>query len=81
MIIGLKHGAEDPKDKAAKEKVYTLAVQLMNEFRARSGSLFCRDLIGFDIGTNKDPAKLKIISERCPGFIRNAAEILEEMLQ
>ena len=81
MIIGLKHGGEDAKDKSSKENVYALAAGLMKEFTIRNGSIICQDLIGFNIGSNKDPEKLKIISKRCPGFIRDAAGILEEILQ
>jgi C_GCAxxG_C_C family probable redox protein len=80
MILSLRYGAIDAKDSLSNEKTHNLAGEFMKKFEARNNSVVCRDLIGFDIGANNIPEKNKIISQRCPGFIKDAAEIVEEML-
>ena len=45
MVIGLKHGRTRAEDDAAKEKTYALCHELVRRFRARHGSLLCRDLL------------------------------------
>lgn len=80
MIIGLKYGARDEGDRIAKDKTYEQAEAFLNEFKARNGSLICRELIGFQIGRNNGPEKNAVIAQRCPVFVKNAAEILEKIL-
>lgn len=81
MIISLKHGATDVNNSAAKEKTYNLAGKFIKKFEARNNSAMCRDLLGFDISDNSYPDKNKIISEKCPKYIKDAAGIIEEMLR
>lgn len=83
MVIGLKYGATSAQDRLAKEKTYQL-VRLFNErFTARNPSVICKELLGCDIST---PAGLDAAKERdlfstlCPKLVRDAAEILEELL-
>lgn len=80
MVISLMHGAADARDRVSKDKTYYLAGEFMKRFEARNDSVVCRDLIGFDIGADNSPKKNMIISQRCPKFIQDAAEIVEEML-
>jgi len=81
MVLGLTY---DPEDPDAREKVYSLVRRYADKFVAHNGSLLCKDLLGYDIST---PEGLKIIKEKkitsevCPRVDRDAAEILEEMLQ
>lgn len=81
MIISLKHGSTDADNNASKEKTYRLAGEFIIKFKARNNSVLCRDLIGFDISDNSYPDKNKIISEKCPEYIKDAAGIIEEMLR
>lgn len=83
MTLGLKYGSCVGEDKAAKNEMYRKARLLADEFKLRTGSLYCRDLMGFDLSTPKGQAMAKQPSafERCDGFVSIAAEILEEMLQ
>jgi C_GCAxxG_C_C family probable redox protein len=83
MVIGLKHGATDPDDAQAKETTYELVRQFVEEFRARNGSITCRDLLGQDIATpeGRQAAREKdLFNIRCTQYVRDAAEILDEML-
>jgi len=83
MVIGLKHGHVAAQDKAAKEKTYALVREFVDQFRARNGSLLCRELLGYDIGT---PEGMQLILEKgltasiCPRLVRDAAEILERLV-
>ena len=77
IILGLKFGASDVQHKGSKAKTYELVKSFAGKFEARNGSVICRDLLGFDIGSReKYPDSGKIISEKCPGFIRDSVEIL-----
>jgi C_GCAxxG_C_C family probable redox protein len=49
MVIGLAHGRTTPEDVAAKERTSALSRRLWEEFRARRGSLVCRELLGIDL--------------------------------
>jgi C_GCAxxG_C_C family probable redox protein len=78
VIIGLKFGASDVKDKESKARTSELVKRFAKEFEARNGSVTCRGLLGFDIGSREQyPGSGKIISKKCPGFIKNSVEILE----
>lgn len=82
MVLGLRFGAALP-DRAAKELVYAKVWKFADRFKTRNGSLLCRDLLACDISTPEgyEAAKEKqLVSTTCPKFVRDAAEILEEML-
>jgi len=82
IIIGLKHSGVKAHDKTARMKTYDLTRELLQRFKFRNNTLYCRELIGCDISTPegfKRAMDEKIIPTRCPKFIRDAAEILEEI--
>lgn len=83
MVIGLAHGKASQGDDAAKERTYALTREFWNRFRARHGSLVCKELIGFDIGTPdgaKAASESGVFRDKCPVLVRSAAEILRELL-
>lgn len=82
MIIGLKYGATGAENRESKIKTYELVKKFTERFKARNDSIICRELICFDIGSKKDlnPDAWLTIIERCPEYITDAAEILEEIL-
>ena len=70
-------------DREAKEQVYERVREFAQRFRARNGSLLCRELLGCDISTPEGLQQAReadFVSKICPKFVRDAAEILEEML-
>lgn len=83
MAIGLKYGKYQEGDEKAKEKTYALTNEFARRFKARNGSINCKELLGCDIGT---PEGMKYGKEHnltttlCPKFVRDAAEIVEELL-
>ena len=77
IILGLKFGSADVRDKASKAKTYDLVKGFAAEFEASNGSLSCRELLGFDIGSReKTPGSGKIISKKCPALVNDSIEIL-----
>jgi C_GCAxxG_C_C family probable redox protein len=83
MVIGLKYGKVKADDDAAKEKTYALVQEFAQRFRARNKSLNCTELLGCDLGTAEGREKVKeknLAATVCEKAVRDAAEILEEML-
>src|SRR4030042_1184135 len=83
MAIGLKHGHTEAKDKETKAKTYAHVRDYAGRFRARNGSILCRELLGCDISTPEglEQARQKgLFTERCPRFLRDAAELPHEVL-
>jgi hypothetical protein len=84
MVIGLRFGQPTSGDKQAKEKTYELAREFLNTFGARhDGCVKCKELLGYNINI---PEELQAARENdsfktlCPKFVRDAAEIVEQML-
>jgi C_GCAxxG_C_C family probable redox protein len=83
MVLGLKHGMIDSADQASKEKTYAAVQAFAREFRARFGTLDCRDLLGADLSTPGGLAiahDQQLFNRRCPMFLQAAADILDDML-
>jgi C_GCAxxG_C_C family probable redox protein len=83
IVIGLKHGQTEAKDKERKESNYARVHDFIGRFRSRNASLLCRELLGCDLTTPeaRESAKQKgLFTDRCPRFVRDAAEILEDVL-
>jgi C_GCAxxG_C_C family probable redox protein len=83
LVLGLRYGAAQADDKAAKENTYRLVREFTARFQAQHGSILCRELLGCDIGTPDGLAQAKergLFGTRCPMLVRTAAEILEQML-
>ncbi len=81
MIISLKEGIVEKEDGPSKDGAAALAEKFMKEFKTRNTSVVCRELLGFQIGPDSGADKYRIISEKCPRFVRVAAEIIEDILK
>ena len=82
MVLGLKYGNTE-ENKQLNEKTYIKVLQCAKKFSDRNGSVKCHDLIDCDITTREglEIARQKgVFSSICPGVVKDAAEILEEML-
>jgi len=83
MIIGLKYGKVQADDEKAKEFTYLYVGEFVEAFLSRNNSIACTDLIKCDLGT---PEGLKLAREEdrfhtiCPKYVKDAAEIIEELL-
>ncbi|MDF2484173.1 MAG: hypothetical protein K0R46_341 [Herbinix sp.] len=84
MLIGLNYGKYLPEDNESKEKCFAIAQEFTNRFNEIHGSINCSDLLKSDLST---PDGLQYIKENglwdklCPIFIRDAAVIVEELLE
>ena len=84
LAIGLKHGRIRPEDLESRDKTYELVKGFVDEFKARFGSINCRELVGYNMD---DPDEFQeardkgVFEELCPRLVQSAAEIAEEILK
>jgi len=83
MVIGARCGHEAADDGEAKERTVEMVKEVLSLFEARNGSVVCRELLGRDLSTPEglESARAEGLFEtRCPKFVRDAAEIVEQVL-
>ena len=83
MVLGLKYGRTVADDMDAKEKNYSLVHEFVAEFNKRFENTMCRDLLGFEPGYPEASRRFKDepeLEKRCAGFVREASEILEDII-
>jgi C_GCAxxG_C_C family probable redox protein len=83
MVIGLVHSMTKKGDLQQKELSYEYIRKFAETFRERNRTLVCRELMGVDVSTPEGFAEAKaknIARTICPKYVRDAAEILEELL-
>jgi len=81
MAIGAARGHYIEGDMGAKADAGARTKAFMTEFRARTGDVLCRELLGVDPSTPEGAVQFAAdpkYKEKCFGFIRAAVEILEE---
>jgi len=81
MVIGLKYGTTVP-DMNARKNTYQLVQKFTEKFKARNGSVSCRELLGCDLSTPqgiKTAKETGLFASICPKIIQDSAEILEEI--
>jgi C_GCAxxG_C_C family probable redox protein len=81
LVIGL---AKDGEDKAEAKRIAFSSVQeFFRRFEALHGTTECKNLLGADISTEEGMKKIldeQLFTTVCPGFVRDAADILDELL-
>ncbi len=83
MVIGLQFGATHADDRAAREKTYAVINEFIREFTKRNGMVSCTALLGYNLS---DPSQRTeahesgVVPERCPGFVRDAVELVEKLV-
>ena len=83
MIIGLAYGKTKAEDTQASEETYRIAATFVERFKERNFTILCRELVGCDAGTPEGKRFMKEHNLRdrlCSRFVRDAAEILEDLL-
>jgi len=83
MALGLKFGRVVADDTEAKEKNYRLVHEFIVEFNKRFENTDCRDLLGFEPGSPEASERFANepeLEKLCSGFVREASEILEEII-
>ena len=82
MIIGLRHAKVSKAGFLSRDRTERETLDFLERFKARNGTVSCKELLGCDLGTPEGRAAAKrdrSFKTRCPQFVRDAAEILEEM--
>jgi len=83
LILGLRYGPAQAQDKDRKQVATGKVREFVSHFEERNGAVQCRDLLGCNIATPEgmeSAQQEKLFTTRCPGFVRAAAEILDEMV-
>jgi len=84
MVIGLRYGRTIAGDRQSQDKTDSLVNEFVNRFKSRNTSIVCKELLGCDLstpeGTNMAKEK-NLFATICPGFVRDAAEIIEQILE
>jgi C_GCAxxG_C_C family probable redox protein len=83
MALGLKYGRTRADDLEARDKTYALQRRFAEKFKGLHCSIQCRCLLGLDIGTEAGMTLAReknLFKTLCAGYVRNAAEILDEIL-
>lgn len=80
MVIGLKYGQCSKDDMQAKEKTYRAVREFAKRFEERNQTTSCRALLGVDLINGDKQTAAGRVKAVCPKAIRDAAEILEEIL-
>jgi C_GCAxxG_C_C family probable redox protein len=84
MVIGLKFASTTPGDIQGKENTYAVVREFVHRFKGRNVTVLCRELLDCDISTPegmKRAQQEKLIKQCCPKFIRDAAEILDQLIE
>ena len=83
MVAGILKGYDTAGDDVGKAKHYQLIQELANKFKAKHGTIICRELLGIDGVDSPIPSKRTpeyYASRPCVKFIQSAAEIIEAEL-
>ena len=83
MAIGLVAGNTEPAGAANKVRVYGLAQSFVEQFEAKHRTTVCRELLACDISTAQGYAEATargLFTTLCPEYVRDAVDILEELL-
>ena len=81
IAIGQKYGSNKPIPDE-RDKAYSLALKFYDMFQKEHGSVFCLDLVGYDL---TDPKELKkawdsnVFISKCLHFVEKAVEILIDL--
>ena len=84
MVLGLKFGSTTAGDAVGKERQYGVARELMSRFRERRRSILCRELLGCQLSTAEGWQEAQdrgLFLNLCPELIRDAAEIVSQLLR
>jgi C_GCAxxG_C_C family probable redox protein len=83
MVIGLKHGRTRANDRRAKARTVRMVREFVRRFEIRNRTTLCGELLRQD-GRNSEGfiglRRRKRFARICPKVVRDAAEIIEEIL-
>jgi len=83
LAISMRHGRGDLASVDARGNTYELGRRFLEEFRNRTGSTTCEEILGMNIGTPENLARareMNLFQTRCLEVVQMASEILEAVL-
>jgi C_GCAxxG_C_C family probable redox protein len=84
MILGLQFAGPDSDTPQGRAAAKGATIDYIDRFKARRGTVMCRDLLGCDIGTSQGmemARKQGLFATLCPKIVYDAAELLEDKLR
>ena len=84
MLLGLKCGEVSGTDKQARHLCRPMVKEFVRRFELKRGTILCRELLPSNPGTEEGRAEAireNYFGTICPGVVRDAAAILEELLE
>jgi C_GCAxxG_C_C family probable redox protein len=84
LVIGMRYGNSNAEDKTSKAQAYARSWEFIERFKARRQTVLCRELLGIDLsepGEYERAREAGVFEQVCPGFVREAVEILSLMLE
>ena len=82
MVIGARYGQYIASDKDSRRKCYSETTQFIENMKAGSSSIVCRELLGFDVSTpegRQAQADNPDYRKTCNDMIKKAVTLLENM--
>ncbi|MCU7940283.1 MAG: C-GCAxxG-C-C family protein [gamma proteobacterium symbiont of Bathyaustriella thionipta] len=83
LVLGLEYGSENSTQKDKKDQTYEKIQYFTQKFEQKNGACQCRELLGCDISTAEGFQQAReqgLTKTRCPGFVRDAVDILEDII-
>ncbi|MFX0028903.1 MAG: C-GCAxxG-C-C family protein [Candidatus Hermodarchaeota archaeon] len=83
MVIGLKHGMGKNMNPELKDETYQVIREFSSRFQEIHGSVICKELLGCDLTSPEGRqyyGENDLFENKCIQYVKNAAEILEEIL-
>ncbi len=83
MILGLKYYDTRQGPANAKQPVYKKVIEFTDKFKAKNGSIVCKELLGCDISTPEGEKKFEnedLHNKVCCGLVSDAVEIVEKII-
>jgi C_GCAxxG_C_C family probable redox protein len=82
MVIGMKFGRDDPKDRETAGRVYAMCRRFWDRFEQEFGSVQCLSLTGFHLDTPEGIRQYLESGgrEKCGTLVRKTARMLSEFI-
>lgn len=85
LVLSAVYGRGLNDDSSVQDKTYSLTRDFINQFEAKHSTVECRKLLdSVDLMTSEGQARFKnenMKKDKCTIFVKDAVEILEEMLK
>lgn len=81
IAIGQKYGSNEPIQKG-RDEAYSMALKFYDGFQKEFGSVFCRNLIGYDLSDPKELKKAwdsRVFLHKCVHIVEKTVDILIDL--